>query len=270
MKTYGSIRWVLSQLLAMLAARRRFVSLSLPFAKTHRLLDMENKSILRIYGRGNEDVVSIIQVFFAEFYELSKIGPRQADVMGEYAAIVQSGKHPLIVDCGANIGLTCLYLAMLFPKAKIVGIEPDQLNCDLARKNTQDYNVEILKAAVGCEGGAARIIDGSVDSNSFRVQRNVTSDPGSVPIVSIQGVLDKYVDQMHVPFMIKIDIEGFEDDLFSKNVDWIRFFSLMVVELHDWMLPGEANSRNFLREISKLDRDFLFHNENIFSVRNGA
>lgn len=270
MKNYRNFRWVLSQMVALLGSRRRFISLSLPAARVHRLFDVEKKALVRIRCRGSEDVVSIIQVFFAEFYELSQIGPRCSDIMNDYAAIIKSGKRPLIVDCGANIGLTCVYLAMLFPQAKIVAIEPDEMNCDFAKENTCRYDVDVIRAAIGCERGVGGIVDQSVDSNSFRIERQVSGSPGAIDVITIQDVLERYPDDMYVPLMIKIDIEGFEEDLFSGNVEWIRFFKLMIVELHDWMLPGKGSSRNFLREISKLNRDFLFHNENIFSVQNEA
>ncbi len=39
---------------------------------------------------------------------------------------------------------------------------------------------------------------------------------------------------------IKIDIAGFEEDLFSKCTEWIDAFPVLMVELHDGMLPGEA------------------------------
>ena len=81
----------------------------------------------------------------------------------------------------------------------------------------------------------------------------------------INSILKKY--QQFVPFIIKIDIEGFESELFSKNTEWIDMFPLVIIELHDWMLPKTANSNNFLKEISKLDRDFLYFNENIFSIK---
>jgi len=71
-----------------------------------------------------------------------------------------------------------------------------------------------------------------------------------------------------VPFIIKIDIEGFERELFAANTGWIDRFYLMAVELHDWMLPSQANSCAFLRAVSHFDRDFLFRGENVFSIAN--
>ena len=42
---------------------------------------------------------------------------------------------------------------------------------------------------------------------------------------------------------------------------------MLIIELHDWMLPGACNSKNFLRAISQYDRDFVHIAENIFSLK---
>ena len=67
---------------------------------------------------------------------------------------------------------------------------------------------------------------------------------------------------------VKIDIEGFENELFSKNTEWIDNFPIIIIELHDWMLPKTCKSSNFLSSISKKNRDFLYSGENIFSIKN--
>lgn len=69
-------------------------------------------------------------------------------------------------------------------------------------------------------------------------------------------------------FLIKIDIEGFESDLFSKNTDWIDLFPVMLIELHDWMLPNSRVTKNFLNEIAKRDREFMHFDGYIVSVSN--
>jgi hypothetical protein len=68
------------------------------------------------------------------------------------------------------------------------------------------------------------------------------------------------------PFLIKIDIEGFESDLFSANTEWVDCFPVIIIELHDWMLPGDCNSRNFLQAIAGRSRDFILRGENVVSV----
>jgi hypothetical protein len=67
---------------------------------------------------------------------------------------------------------------------------------------------------------------------------------------------------------VKIDIEGFEEELFSKNTEWVDKFPLLVIELHDWMLPRDRTSAHFLTLIATLDRDFVYIGENVFSISN--
>ena len=44
-------------------------------------------------------------------------------------------KTPLIIDCGANIGLSVLYFRRLFPNAKIIAFEPDEGIFKILQKN---------------------------------------------------------------------------------------------------------------------------------------
>lgn len=62
------------------------------------------------------------------------------------------------------------------------------------------------------------------------------------------------------------------DDPVDLHVERIQFATfgcpLMIVELHDWMLPRTANSANFLKAVAARNRDFVFRGENVFSIRN--
>ena len=51
--------------------------------------------------------------------------------------------------------------------------------------------------------------------------------------------------------IIKIDIEGFEDELFKKNTEWLDKFKIIIIELHDWMKPYNKKSYNFQRSMLK-------------------
>src|SRR5665213_2637829 len=61
---------------------------------------------------------------------------------------------------------------------------------------------------------------------------------------------------------------GTDSDLFSANTEWVAATPLIIIELHDWLLPGKANSRAFLQCNSGFDRDFVYIDENIFSIDN--
>ena len=152
----------------------------------------------------------------------------------------------------------------IFPLGKIYGVEPNTENINLARKNCISYrNIEFKQAAIGCKSGFVEIENTSVNSNAFRV--NISKSSSSISMISINDILKK--NKKYKLFIVKIDIEGFEKNLFSNNTNWINDTMLMIIELHDWMLPKKANSLNFLKSISKYNRDFIYKNENIFSIK---
>jgi hypothetical protein len=52
-------------------------------------------------------------------------------------------------------------------------------------------------------------------------------------IISVNQILKEYKKENEITFIIKIDKEGFENELFSKNIEWIDIFSIIIIELHD-------------------------------------
>ena len=81
-------------------------------------------------------------------------------------------------------------------------------------------------------------------------------------------ILGKFELTRYEPLICKIDIEGGESDLFRANDAWIDQFPLIIIELHDWLLPGTSNSKNFLSAISKRNFDIVYRGENMFCFNN--
>ena len=100
----------------------------------------------------------------------------------------------------------------------------------------------------------------------FRVGAKPTRT--AVQAIDMPTLLSRFDERTCVPFVCKIDIEGGEEMLFASNDQWIERFPLLIIELHDWMLPGTSNSRNFLRAISQRQFDVLWRGENMFCFNN--
>jgi len=180
-------------------------------------------------------------------------------------SIRKSDRQPLIIDAGANIGASPIYFLSRYTDATIVAIEPERRNCELLRTNCTDLDVRVIEAAL-CSGPGKRFLHDPGHSDwGFRV-----ADQGlyEVATVSVSQILADYPLDAYVPAILKIDIEGGEDDLFSRDVDWLERMAVVIIELHDWLLPGEATSRNFLRAISSFDFDFIHVGENAFCFNN--
>jgi FkbM family methyltransferase len=218
----------------------------------------------------SSDLSVFAQVFLDNDYNLRRL-TRYVEICRSFSEI-DRGATPLILDCGANIGLSSLYLAKNWPSAHVLAVEPDPSNFDLLRRNVAAHaNIQPVQAAVGAEDGKVRIANTDAQEWARRTERVSAEAPDAITSLSIQSLMALAPPpQVYQPFLIKIDIEGAEKDLFSRSREWISKFPILIIELHDWMLPGQGTSRAFLEAIAALDRDFIHFGENIFSIANPA
>jgi len=206
------------------------------------------------------DLGVIAQMFKNEDYSLKRL--RRGS---ELRAVVQAMPRPLIIDAGANIGASVCWFALNFPRTHVVAIEPDPGNFELLKRNTEGLDVELHQAAIGARDGRVQLVDPGQGEWGYRT---AAADDGSVPMLSMARIVAEKQAAGYTPFICKIDIEGGEADLFTPPTDWVDPFPLMMVELHDWLMPGQGTSRSFLQCVAARDRDFVHLGENIFSIRN--
>ena len=210
---------------------------------------------------GESDMSVIRQVFINKEYQLR--GPRHAvdRIAARYQSLLAEGETPIIVDAGANIGAATLWFSSLYPDAKLVAVEPHAGNAALLWRNVADRpNVTVMEAAIGSEAGHVQLVD---EGLGWAVQTE-RADSG-LPIVTIDDACT--ASGGSTPFIVKIDIEGFERDLFASNLDWLAKPYVVIIELHDWMLPGQLSSRTFQQAIAQHPFEMFMAGENIFYVR---
>lgn len=244
---------------------RRFLLLSPPCCRKQFIYDRKQKNFFSVLIRDRVDLGTLRQIFQDEDYGFSKLR-RHEELDSKYVCLRNQGLSPIILDCGANIGLAALYFSREYPDAIIICVEPDGENLLLARMNNRSENVKVYQGAIGSTPGRARIINRKESNNAFRTE---CAPAGDIEVFSVPQLLDEVTLETKIaPFIAKVDIEGFESELFSRETSWVENFEVLIVELHDWMLPGVANSRNFLQTITGLNRDFVYIGENVFSIRN--
>ena len=210
------------------------------------------------------DQGAIRQLFVEQQYSLGRLA-RGAELLRGYDAIADAGRAPLIVDAGANIGASAVWFAFEFPKAQIVAFEPDQANYDLLRRNTEGLRVEAHHAAIGSRDGRVNVSDPGRGEWAYRTEISAT---GACAMMAMSRVVEEKRSAGMEPFIAKIDIEGAERDLFQEPTAWVDRFPLLIVELHDWLLPKQRTAAPFLTCVAQRDRDFVHLGENIFSIRN--
>lgn len=247
--------------IAYLIGRRSFLPLSLPFFKTQFLWSRVSKKLLRLKLRNSIDFEVFRQVFIEFQYETSLF--QQGQKLRQLFEIDKSegSGSPLILDLGANNGMSSAYFLEKWPGSKVVGVEPHQGNFEIASINSP--YAEFVFGAASSRDGRVQITNEGDEFWGFRVK---SAASGGVPSFSLPSLIARYSN--HTPFILKIDIEGSEAELFEGDCSWISEFPLIIIEPHDWMLPEAGTSSNFLRAISRHKRDFLIRGENIFSFRN--
>ena len=206
----------------------------------------------------------IQQIFQRDDYALGRLA-RGGELQAWYDDAVRRGDRPLILDAGANIGASAVWFSFTFPQARIVAIEPDAGNFELLVRNTAGLNVDARKAALASCAGTASLVDPGQGEWGYRT---VSSKDGTIEQLAAESLVGELARDGYAPFIAKIDIEGGEGELFSQRVEWIDLFPLVIVELHDWLLPRGGTARPFLKCMAERDRDFVYLGENVFSIRN--
>jgi FkbM family methyltransferase len=163
---------------------------------------------------------------------------RQIFVDHEYQCAMQR-EPEVIIDAGANIGLSAIYFANRFPRARIICVEPDAENFSLLTRNVAPYpNVVAVQAALWRENTTVELTSG--DGNYWGFQTHAHAAPatsrGRVPAITVERLMaDHRLDRVD---LLKLDIEGAEKEVLEASASWIDRIEVMVVELHERLKRG--------------------------------
>jgi FkbM family methyltransferase len=213
--------------------------------------------------RADQGVVT--QIFQSQDYSLNRL-KRGAELVALYHSMVAAGRRPLVIDAGANIGAASVYFNLVFPRVHIVAIEPEARNFALLQANTAGFDVDARLAAIGAADGETALVDPGLGEWGYRT--DAAAGGARLQVIGAAALVADQERRGFAPFIAKIDIEGGEAELFARDTGWVERFPLLIVELHDWMLPRGRTSHSFLRCIAGLDRDFVYIGENVFSIAN--
>lgn len=222
------------------------------------------KAVLLHVRRWSEcDRLALQQCFEDRQYDMPD-GKQGEAVERVYRSIVASGRKPLVVDCGANIGASARWFGMRYPESHIVAIEPAPDNVQLLRVNTAGLDIDVRQAGIASEDGTAYLVN---RFGGAEMGWQVTSEASDLPVqlVSVQTLLDDKAG--YTPFLLKLDIEGAEKTLFSGDNSAIDRFPMIIMEPHDWLHLGEQISREFFRFHVEAGREFAMKHENVASLR---
>jgi len=153
----------------------------------------------------------------------------QIFVNREYAFAHELHDVRTVIDLGANIGLASALFLSLWPKAKVVAVEPDPDNFALMRKNLAPFGerVHCVEGAVWPSRGSVALDKLGGVGYEWGVRVREGSGVRAYDMHELIAIAGKPVD------LLKIDIEGSEKPLFSGDTSWLGVVRNLSIELHD-------------------------------------
>jgi FkbM family methyltransferase len=180
-----------------------------------------------------------------------------------YAALAAANIQPLIIDCGANVGLSAIWFAHAFPKARILAVEPDRENLAMIERNIASLDGRVqpvlggvwghsttLAIANPSSGPAAYHLEDSAEKNDSAIRAYTMNE-----LISLAGT-DRVL-------IAKIDIEGGQTSVFAENTEWVDKTDAILIELDDWQRPWSGSSTAFFRCLSLRNFDYVLHGETL-------
>lgn len=167
-----------------------------------------------------------------------------------------------ILDLGANIGLSTIYLKNKYPFALVICLEPDPSNFSLLLKNIKKYtSIIALQAGVYSREANLFLLDIGEGEASYQVSLESTDLPivTTVSCFSLDSIMSNYkLDHID---LVKIDIEGAEEEVLLQNNQWVDNITYMAVEIHESFKPGLYD-----KIVQKYDSDFIIYPHGEYTI----
>ncbi|MEO8761318.1 MAG: FkbM family methyltransferase, partial [Bacteroidia bacterium] len=145
-----------------------------------------------------------------------------------------------VIDAGANIGYTAVLFANWWPNCRIISIEPDIENYNVAIKNTSNYpTIQVIHAGLWNKTTDLQIEAGQEDGFVVREVKNGNNvlKENLTKGISIDEIL--LANKANAIDFLKMNIEGSEKEVFSENYkNWLLHTKAMLIELHDGKNAG--------------------------------
>ncbi len=179
-----------------------------------------SKTTISLFGK--KIVVPDTLSFVWQFHEI---------FVEEYYKFETKSPNPIILDCGANIGLSTLYFKRTFPDAIIYGYEPDESVFECLSFNIKSFgfkNVNLIKKAIWINNEGVSFFSEGADSSSIYSDK-ANKKVESVRLKEILMSLGNKID------FLKMDIEGAEVEVIKDCEEQINKIQNIFIEYHSFI-----------------------------------
>lgn len=170
-----------------------------------------------------------------------------------------AGFTPIIIDAGANVGYSSLYFAEMYPEAIVIALEPHPATFGILQRNCAEHpRIIAVQAALWIDDNGVSIEAEKQDSWSHSVASSKTNDIASYTVDSVRALVPN-----SRTLILKMDIEGAEREACIPSSETLKTCPCIIVEPHDFMLPGTACLSPLFAQIAERQMDTFILGENL-------
>lgn len=178
------------------------------------------------------DIVKYHQTYVAGHFD-------EENLQGEYPWL-KDFKFKTILDIGANEGQFADKMHSLFPETKIYSFEPIPEAFEQLDKNFREIKqIKGINLALGDTAGEITFNKNESSASSSFLEMTDTHVKGfdfavkTVPIKVKVDTLDNVMstENIDLPMLIKIDVQGFEDKVIKGGADTIKKAEMVICEV---------------------------------------
>ena len=163
------------------------------------------------------------------------------------AFFTPSGERPLIIDAGANIGVSMLEWKSRWPQCEIMCFEPDPHAFKLLQQNIDKNGlpgVTCHRVALSDHDGPARLhgaIGNGLDARGNSLSQGWGQRDGTDFVEVECRRLSAFIGERQVSFL-KLDVEGSEERVLNDIQAQLSQIEAIYVEVHETNLTTGENS----------------------------
>lgn len=185
-----------------------------PPQKVYRLRIQQCRHPIYVRGRSTSDTNVLYEIM----------------VHGEYDLLNDLDAPQSVIDGGANIGMTALYLLTRYPSARIVCVEPFAGSFEICCQNLEPYGTRAtaIQGAIWPEEGSLCLDRGRSDTTN-RVRSAAAGETGSTKTLTMKSLISLIGGSVD---LLKLDVEGSEKEIFGPcAAEWLPGVRNIIIEL---------------------------------------
>lgn len=166
-----------------------------------------------------------------------------------------TGKNPVIIDCGANIGMATLFFKKLYPGSRIIAFEPNPFAFRLLEKNisiNRIKNVVLYNEALSTTEGTVSFFMN--DDKGTLIGSLIRERGGNITFDVKARKLSDVIAEIN-PDLVKIDVEGAEHEIIEdlQKAGKLSVASRYIIEYHHQINGQKPRLAGFLKKFESED-----------------